>query len=162
MTPAWVPALLQLDPDEDIALAALYQVFTADFKVGVPVLYNIRVVWDTRVVPDSLYEAGFLHIVTHDGPPLMRRTLDGERAARLPWCKAAIVNCECPSISRWDYEESSHAVRTYLWMRDLDYVIVLEKRRRHGFEEYFLVTAFCASGSSTRRSLNQKYDRRKR
>jgi hypothetical protein len=45
-------------------------------------------------------------------------------------------------------------------MQNLDYVIVLEKRRRHGFDEYFLVTAFYVSGSSTRRNLRQKYDKR--
>lgn len=161
MPPDWLPPILEIDNHEDVALPVLYGVFTADFKQGVIVFRNARVTWDTRMIYDGRYDAGFIHLVTKDGPPLMRRGLDEGRARRLRWCKATINNSTCESIKQWDYEESSGRVRTYLWLQDQNYVVILERRCRNGFEENFLVTAFHIDGSSTVRSLSQKYSRRR-
>jgi hypothetical protein len=56
----------------------------------------------------------------------------------------------------WDYEEGRRRVRTYLWLREYDYAVILEKRKGH----YYLITAYYVDGDSNRRSLRRKYEQR--
>jgi hypothetical protein len=61
----------------------------------------------------------------------------------------------------WDYQEGSGKVRTYLWLENYDYVVVLERRLlRNGRTVAFLITAFYVSGSRSRSKLVKKHQRR--
>ena len=107
------------------------------------------------------YEEGFWHLVTKWDYRLSQRLLDPRRAERLPWCKPTVENCSDPEARMWDYQEGSGKVRTYIWLENYDYVVILERRLlRTGRRVAFLITTFYVSGSQTRSNLMRKYQRR--
>src|SRR5260370_37875427 len=151
--------MVDVDGEEEVVLPRLYEIFIADFKIGRPRLYDLQVHWDIRPSIGRPYEEGFIHIITETGPPHMRRAFDPPRAARIRWCAAMIMNCSCPTVAAWNYQEASGRVRTYLWRKDVQYVVILERKERKRCV-YFLVTAFNTDGTSTQRGLDKKYQNR--
>lgn len=157
----WLPPLLDIPDDPNDAFAVLHAIFTRDFVEGRPSFRGCPVVWDDGRDPGDAYERGFIHIVSKDGVPL-----DRPRASKLCWCCAMILNAACPTITLWDYREASRKIRTYLWLEDCDYVVVLERKARWNGQSrtptgvYQLITAYHVEGDSTRRSLRQKYSKR--
>jgi hypothetical protein len=61
----------------------------------------------------------------------------------------------------FDYAEGSGKVRTYLWLYQCDYVVILEKVVRRGKSlAFMLLTAFPLDGASRRRAMQRKYENR--
>lgn len=89
------------------------------------------------------------------------RLLDSPRAKRLAWARATIDHAESDDVVVFDYEEGSGRVRTYLWVNDQDYVVILERQNRGHRQGYFLVTAFSLDGPSRRRAMEKKYQNRR-
>ena len=48
-------------------------------------------------------------------------------------------------------------MRTYVWLEDWDYVVILEKRKHRIGKIAFLITAFHVEGKSRRINLERKY-----
>ncbi len=67
-----------------------------------------------------------------------------------------IANSTEPEVEVWDYEEGRGRVRTYVWLRDHDYLVVLEKRQKRIGLVAFLVTAFHIDGPGKRADLEKK------
>jgi hypothetical protein len=108
------------------------------------------------------HEEGFWHLTTREDKASGDRLLDPPRAKRLRWCRATIDNAASPDVLMFDYEEGNGRIRTYLWVRDADYVVILEKREKNGkVVAYSLVTAFPLDGPSRRKDMRRKYDNRK-
>ena len=51
-------------------------------------------------------------------------------------------------------------LRTYLWLRELDYVVVLKGVPPAAPRYYFLITAFHLSGDSQRRNMRRRHEER--
>ena len=78
----------------------------------------------------------------------------------MKWCRAVIDNCSTPDVVTCDYDEGGR-IRTYLWLYQCDYVVILEKVVRRGKEvALMLVTAFPLEGKSRRRAMQRKYENR--
>jgi len=155
MLPPWLPHILNLDGAWENALKILYKVFDNDFIKGKPDYLGCSVIWDNRKL-DGKYEEGFWHLISKEDYESGERYADYRRAERLPWCAPTICICPEVAVTSWDYREGSGKVRTYLWLRSWDYVVVLEKLKN----PYLLVTAYYVNGASTRRKLEKKYDNR--
>ncbi len=115
--------------------------------------------WDKRILKGEKYEEGFWHLVSIDTGK-SGRVPEFRRAERLPWCGPTISHSEDEWVKVWDYLEGTGRLRTYLWLENLDSIIVLEKRRQKKGEIAFLVTAFYVDGDANKRNLNKKYDGR--
>ena len=99
--------------------------------------------------------------ITHEGEVESERIFAARRCERIAWVRAIIENVTDPAIKIWDYKEGNGKIRTYIWLEDYDYVVVLEKKsRKQNIYFYFLVTAFYIDGNSTQRKLHNKYDKR--
>src|ERR1035437_10020333 len=72
------------------------------------------------------------------------------RSSRMP----APLPCSSGSIGK------KGNLRTYLWLRDLDYVVVLTGAPPASPRYYFLITAFHLSGDSQRRNMRRRYEER--
>lgn len=155
--PSWLPHLFSMDGNWDTKIVELFQIFVYDFETTKPCLESLKVWWDKRVL-DGQYPEGFWHITTRDQNGT--RTPDFRRCERLPWCSPSIMNCMDPIIKLWDYREGQKT-RTYLWLENYDYVIILEKRTlKNGPTIAFLITAFHVDGTRTRSQLTKKYSQR--
>ncbi len=159
--PAWLPPLVHVGGEWLKVLVMLYRIFDQDFKQTERDLAGRPVRWDTRVLEGN-YEEGFWHLITRTDPDSGERLLDTRRAERLPWCGPTISYCADAAVKMWDYMEGKGRPRTYLWLEELNYVVVLEKRTQKGQTVAFLITAFHVDGDSTRRGLRRKYEQRQR
>lgn len=159
MRPSWLPRVLSLDGTWESTLGKLYNIFEVDFIQGHPFFDEKPVWWDTRKL-DGCYEEGFWHIISTTDPNTQDRIPDFERARRLPWCAPTILNHTDRAVKYWDYLESNGRIRTYVWLVEWDYIIILEKRKMRIGEIAFLITAYSIGGSNTRGKLETKYEKR--
>jgi hypothetical protein len=159
--PGWMPDLIDTNGTWDEILARLYAVFQRDFQNGRPIFRGLPVWWDRRFEGGDPHEEGFWHLVTRDDKETGERLLETPRAKRLAWCRATIDHCAGREVLTFDYVEGDGKVRTYLWVRDADYVVILGKTfRKRKAVAYLLVTAFCLDGPSRKRAMQRKYDNR--
>ncbi|MCD6595569.1 hypothetical protein J7L68_07845 [bacterium] len=158
--PIWLPNMISCDGDIEKIIIYLYNIFDSDFKKSKPFFNNIPVAHSQkkRIFFNSSYEEGFLHLITKG--PKNNRLFDNRRAERLPWCRPTIENCKDNAVLVWDYPEKPKKIRTYIWLKDFDYVVILQKIRRKNNVFYLLITAFYVSGNSAKRNLYNKYDNR--
>jgi hypothetical protein len=99
--------------------------------------------------------------VTRDDKQTGERLLETPRAKRLAWCRATIDRCGAAEVLVFDYLEGDGKVRTYLWVKDADYVVILERTlRKRKAVAFMLVTAFPLDGKSRRRAMEKKYEKR--
>ena len=125
MEPTWLPCLIDTNGDWDETLQRLYQAFCQDFKNGTLWLDGIRVNWDREILPGEKFEEAFWKLITGEDCTIQQRVPEFERAKLLSWCAAILRNADDPCIIRWVYREKGR-LRSYLWLRELDYVIVLK------------------------------------
>ncbi len=158
--PSWLPDLIPIGTDPEEFIARLYQVFSRDFKRDGCALRGMPVWWDAQFPPGDIFEQGFWHLVSCANKKTKQRELDYRRAQRLSWCSPTIKNADDPAVTAWDYREGSKRVRTYLWLRDYDYVVILEKRQVWLGMVAFIVTAYVVGGRATRDKLRKRYNKR--
>jgi len=157
----WLPSMVSVEGTWFEMVSRLYGVFVSDIKEGRPCFETREVWWDRRILPGENYEEGFWHLITRTEHDSAERLLDNRRAERLPWCGPTIDNSDDVALRVWDYEEGTRKVRTYLWLEEFDYVIILEKQTKGFRSVAFLVTAFHVDGESRRQALRRKYNARR-
>ncbi len=157
--PAWLPAMLDTsygtDKEWDRLIARLYEIFERDFIRIQCHFEELRVVFDNRKI-GSPYEEGFWHLVSRDDKRINDRLFDPQRARRLPWCKPTIENSRLKDVCVWNFLEKNKRTNTYIWLVDLDYLVILQRRKN----VVFLVTAFWVDGDASRKALRKKYGKR--
>ena len=158
--PSWLPEVIAFTGDWDGWIAALYGVFSHDFKEHPTYFHAKKVIFDRKTPPGDVYEEGFWHLVTRTDKRTGQRLPEFPRGEKLPWCSPTIQNCGDSSVRVWDYEDRQDRIRTYVWLETHDYVVVLEKKTRKLPHVMFLVTAFNLDGESRRRAMKKKYDKR--
>lgn len=158
--PSWLPPMVALSGSLPHDLAILHNTFVKDFDQGNPTFLGIPVSWDRKLVTGATYCGAFWHIVSRANPSTQMRELDPSRARRLPWCAAVLANASDSAVKVWDYEKGRGNVRTYAWLEQLDYVVVLEKQQRRLTNVAFLVTAYHLDGDYSRRQLKGLHRRR--
>ena len=140
--PRWLPAAIPFAGDWNAFVTALYAVFTRDFKGTWPRFRACPVWHDRRVLPDGDgKEEGFWHLVTRDQWVFnlqsrrdeKERLPDLDRASRVPWARPIVEHEADGSVLVWEFDEVANrgpVVRTYVWLKDHDYVVILERQTR--------------------------------
>lgn len=173
--PAWLPPIVPFHGDWTLFIKALHALFSIDFKNGT-LRFRGRPVWHNgRVLPDDPYgfEEGFWHLVTRDEwvyDPVKRRKEkqrlpEIERARRLPWGRPTIEHETSPELLVWDFEDElkqGKVIRTYLWLKHLDYVVILERQEKERGAIYMLITTFLVDAPGKHANLESRYERRKK
>jgi hypothetical protein len=158
--PAWLPELESCDGAWEQTLPRLYQIFNRDFIVGHPRFRNKPVWWNRNIQSGSPYEEGFWHLITKNDQSSGERLPDFRRAERLPWCAPLITNADDPAILSWDSKHVCGKLRTYLWLEDQDFVLILEIQSVRLGNIYRLITAYFIEGDGTRKKLRLSYGNR--
>jgi hypothetical protein len=161
--PIWLPDMVNTDGDFHEVLRLLYDIFEEDIISGACSFEGRPVWWDRRKTDwaNNTYDRGFLHLISREDYSLDDRLFDPRRSERLPWCSPTICNASNPEVLVWDYEERKKRIKTYIWLRNWDYVVIVEKKpiRNYGTVA-FLVTAYHIDGNSSRKNLTRKYENR--
>lgn len=152
----WLPPILSLSGTWEQIVSTLYSIFEKDFKRARPSFQDHKVLWDRRILPNQSYEEGFYHLISIDDQSTGERIPDFRRAERLPWCAPTITHSNDNAVKVWDYLEGKGQIRTYVWLEEGDYCIVLEKLKIQVRKRAMLITAFYVDGPSRRRNLRNK------
>lgn len=150
--PEWLPPLLCVSPWSIKTFDLLYSVFTRDFMDSQPA-YREHRVWFFPEREDGK-ELIFWHLTHREDETIGKRLPDLRRCERLPWVRSILDNSEKPEVLDWDYEEGDRSVRTYLWLKELDFLVLLKKypdgQRR-------IITSHYVDHAHKRRKLEKKY-----
>jgi hypothetical protein len=167
--PDWLPETAVVSPWTESTYEMLYAIFCRDIRD-----YNLRYishpVWIFLEMEDGK-ENVFWHLTTRiyrqkkisrrkrkfypssqtDTEP--QRLPDLRRCERLPWVKPLIEHASEPEILAWDYEEGNRTIKTYIWIKDYDFVVIMKKypdgRRR-------LITSFHVDKTYKRQDFKRR------
>lgn len=151
--PEFLPSRAETNGDWTVVCDSLYAVYQADFCRSPVEHFGTRVFRDRRILPDGQgKEESFWHLITCDDKTVGERLFDPGRASRLPWARPLIVAEAREEVVVFDYEEGNRRLRRYVWLKDDDYVVVLE----HKGDRLFLVTAYFIDYEGKRRQLERR------
>ena len=76
------------------------------------------------------------------------------RCERLPWVRALIEYSTKPDVRAWDYEEGDLTIKTYLWLKNFDFVVIM-KKYSNGTRR--LITSFYVDELYKQKDFERKY-----
>lgn len=153
--PEWLPDMFQVNPWTGNTYELLYNIFQTDFVNSQP-CYRGNTVWFFPEKEDGK-EVVFWHLTSRKDNNTGERLPDLRRSERLPWARPMLDYPDKPEVLDWDYEEDDGTVKTYIWLKDYDYLIVLKKYRNGGRR---LITSFWIEYQNFRKKLEKKYEQR--
>ena len=168
----WLPSLFKVNPWTDNTYNDLYEYFCKKIK-GAKLKLNWRSVW---IFPDKEdgKEKIFWHLTSRENKPKriprrkqkfintnaqdeLERLPDLRRSERITWITAIIKNVSSSEILHWDYLEGDGTIKTYLWIKKEDFVVILKKYKDL---TYRLITSFYIDKKNKRRDFERKYKNR--
>lgn len=171
--PEWLPEMAPVNPWTEATYDMLYEIFCRDIRDS-NLKYSGHGVWIFRDLEDGK-EAIFWHLTSRKEKakkiPRRKRKFfpadqeviqperlpDMRRCERLPWIKPLIEHPADPEVLAWDYDEGDRTVKTYVWIREYDFVVILKKfpdgRRR-------LITSFYVDSQYKKNDFTRKYANR--
>jgi len=153
--PQWLPELFNVNPWTNNTYSDLHHIFVRDFVDSQPV-YRGKTIWFFPELEDEKHVV-FWHLTTRDDKLTGERLPDLRRCERLPWVRPILCHALCPEILDWDYEEGDGTIKTYVWLKEHDFVVILKKYPDEGRR---LITSFWVEYQHTKRSLMKKYNQR--
>jgi hypothetical protein len=165
--PAWLPAERSISGSWESIRDGLYQVYEKEIRPslafrGLPVKL-------AKYPIEQGCEEGFWHVTSKEEwlfDPKTRqkrkeRIFDERRSRKLGWLRPLLNNSNDPAVKVFAYREDTGVVRTYVWLEDWDYVIILvPSQSRHparkGQPCWYLVTAFSVDYPKKRNELAAK------
>jgi hypothetical protein len=154
--PEWLPPAVSVNPWHDGTYDLLYEIFRCDILQS-NLTYRGFNVWFYPTTDDGGREEIFWHLTTrgkHDA-----RLPDLRRCELLSWVKPLILRCPCPAgdVWDWDHEEGDGAIKTYVWLRHHDFVIIM-KKLRNGKRR--LITSYHLDNNHERQRMLKNWNRR--
>ncbi|NMC49897.1 MAG: hypothetical protein GYA47_10830 [Desulfovibrio sp.] len=151
----WLPEMAKVNPWTDRTLEYLYAIFLEDIK-HFPLQYAGYDVWFFSDMEDGK-EVLFWHLTSREDKETKERIPDMRRSERLPWVNPCIENYSDSDLLCWDYEEGNRTIKTYVWLKDKDFVVIMKKYKNNSRR---LVTSFFIDYESKRKNLAMKYKNR--
>ena len=150
--PDWLPDLFPVGCWTENTFEDLYDIFLRDF-VEHPLTYRGKSVWFFPEKDDDK-EVLFWHLTHREDRDTGERLPDHRRSERLPWVREILIQSSQPEIIDWDYEEGNGGIRTYVWLKENNFLIVMKKYTNN---TYRLITSFWVEYENTKRKLERKY-----
>ncbi len=104
-------------------------------------------------------EKVFWHLIEKKNRGKLERVIEYPSAKIIHWVKPTIINHLNSEVIDFDYLEGSGKIRKYLWLKNFDYVVILEPNRNKALGRivsYSLVTAFHMSRGK-KEDIESKY-----
>jgi len=161
-SPEWLPPKLNFANDYGgnwgKFLIKLYDVYLKDFTKPPFAKFREKSVYRENAIDQSTNkEKGFWHLVQEDfNKPTAQVVI--ERAEKIVWARAIIDNADMLEIKKWDIKEKGE-YKSYLWLKELEYVVVLKHMKKEGKIRGFFVKTAHHVYPYGRRSLERKYNR---
>ncbi len=167
--PDWLPAKFCVDPWKGNTYEILYLIFCRDIRDSELKYCSYRI-WFFPEKEDGK-ETIFWHLTSREQkkqviPRRMRkyhkevnsdektRFPDLRRSERLPWVKPMVEHPGDSELLCWNYLEGDGSIKTYVWLKDLDFVVIMKK---YEDESRRLVTSFYVDSEFKKNDLERKY-----
>lgn len=157
--PDFLPDLLNLNGEHNEIIEYLYSIFRRDFIECITEYNLLPVKYDSNILPNGQgKEEGFWHLITKENKIIGGRFFDNHRARHLHWIKLLLVNSEREGIYtfKYDYGNSAKGIRTFIWLKNYGYVIVMREFRR----SCMIITAYPIEYDNYRKDIQRMYDNR--
>lgn len=140
-------------------ISSLKGVFNRDFVNNPNFSFRNKKLNPTPAEGEDTMERFFRHLTTIITDKATRkREYDHSRSVRLHWVRFHLEERKKDNMSVFTVEEPE-GMRTYIWDKDEDYIIVLEPLRKK--DEYYLLTAYYMEGKDkARNKMAKKWKRR--
>ena len=161
MTPEWLPPHLKLNGSSlQLDIDKLYGLYHNDFVIAPPSIVDSSPVY-VNTHPDKSrwggkYPHGFTHMVTRGKTD---RTIDYDRAQKLPWVKAILDNYTMPEVTGF-WTTTPEGDKLFLWLQDLDFVVIICPKHENTIavgQNRVIITAYHIDQHWMRRDLQKKY-----
>ena len=171
--PDWLPEMASVNPWTEATFEMLYEIFCKDIR-DADLKYFGHNVWIFREMEGGK-EAIFWHLTSRKERPKKvprrkkkflkdgqeksepERLPDLRRCERIPWIKPMIESSAEPEVTAWDYEEGDRTIKTYIWIRNRNFVVIMKKypdgKRR-------LITSFYVDSQYKKNDFKRKYANR--
>lgn len=168
--PEWLPNMIKVNPWSDQkTYDELYRVFCRDIRN-----YDLRY-FGNKVRFFYGLEDGkekiFWHLTSRQQDKIPRRKMkfhktnqdkperlpDLRRCERLNWIKPIIEHPTDGEVLSWDYEEGNSNIRTYVWIKNFDFVVIMKKMPNG---KRMLITSFYVDKEYKRNDFERKYENR--
>ncbi len=139
---------------------SLKGVFRRDIEVNNNFKFRTKQIKPTTADGEYSMERLFRHLTTCiTDKATKHREFEMARSMRLHWIRHHIEGRKQDNLYVFSVDEPRCGIRTYIYDRDENYVIVLEPLRNG--TEYYLITAYYLEGKDTARDkMMRKYKRR--
>lgn len=119
-------------------------------------MYHGFIVWFFPET-DEGKEVIFWHLTHRVDKNTEQRIPDLRRSERLPWVRPMLDYSTEPEILAWDFKEGDGTIKTYVWLKDYDFLVVMKK---YSDGSRRLITSFHVEYPHKRKKLQKKYDNR--
>jgi hypothetical protein len=153
--PSWLPPLFPADPWTYKTYDDLYRVFCNEIRNGA-LCYRGNAVWHFPKMEDGKEDI-FWHLTSIKDKISGDRLPDLRRCERITWVRPLLKACPHADIDDWDYEEGDGTIKTYVWLRGHDF-LVLMKKFPNG--ERRLITSYPINYEHKRKELRNKLAKR--
>lgn len=169
----WLPDIVKVNPWTQDTYDTLYDIFCMDIR-DYDLRYIGNSVWIFRGMEDGR-EQIFWHLTTRSVKkikiprrkrkfyPVEQKYIDEDRypdlrrCERLSWVKALVEKADEREILSWDYEEGDSTIKTYIWLKDYNFTVIMKK---YSDNKRRLVTSFYVDKSYIRKGFERKYENR--
>lgn len=152
--PDWLPEPLKLRAWSSDTYDRLYNWFRREI-MATPLEYRGKPVWYFPDVEDGR-EVLFWHLTARKDRLTGQRLPDMQRCKRLPWLRPLLLNADDPRVLDWDHLEGDGTLKTYVWLKDHDYLAIMKK---YPDSSRRLITAYWIEHENEKRKLLKKYQR---
>lgn len=157
--PPWLPIMFSLDPNTQRFVRVLYRRFECDFIMNETEFENRPIIYDDTI--SKGYELGFWHLITGKLHCYNFEDIDYDRARRLNWCSPVISHSGSNECVVFNYENAKGYIRTYIWLKELDYVVIVQIENIVDLGECArLITAYYFNKDWGRDKIQKKYNNR--
>ncbi len=142
---------------------SLMGVFKRDIEDNETFAFRNKRVRPTKKEGESSMQILFHHLTSRNdedekGRKLKSRSFEMHRSLRLHWIKYHIEELQKENIQVFSYEDRidrKDIIRTYIFDKDENYVIILEPQRSK--TDYYLLTAYHINEKKGQKQMKQKY-----
>ncbi|WP_372756038.1 hypothetical protein [Labilibaculum sp.] len=160
------PQLLELAHfNEYERRVSLMEIFRRDIEDNETFAFRNKKVRPTKKEGEPSMQTLFHHLTTRNdedekGRKLKSRSFEMHRSLRLHWIKYHIEEMKKENVQIFSYEDRDQVnrkdvIRTYIFDKNENYVIVLEPQRSK--TDYYLLTAYYINEKKGQKQMKQKY-----
>lgn len=167
-----LPSLFQVNPWKENTFEELYRYFCVNIR-DAHLKLNGNDIWIFPEKEDGK-EKIFWHLTSRYSKPKkisrrqrkfykkeeqlkLDRLPDLRRSERITWIPAIVKKSKSTEILSWDYLEVGGSIKTYLWLKNENFIVILKKYNNN---TYRLITSFYIDQDYKRKNFEKKYKNR--